>query len=105
MAFGSKVDHRTRAMLSQQAADQIGITDVALHQLVPRIALQAGQGFRISRVSEFVQVDHGLIAGGQPVQHEIGANESGAAGDKKGHDEIDVNGCNERKTCVPGNCA
>ena len=85
MAFGGEVEHSAGLVLGQQAVDQFGITDVALHKDMPRIALQAGQGFQIARVGEFVKVDDGLLTGGQPVQHKVGADESGCAGDKKGH--------------------
>ena len=42
--------------------------------------------FEVASVGEFVEVDDGLIAAGQPVEDEVGADESRAAGDKKGHE-------------------
>ncbi len=85
MAFCGEVDHRARLVLGQQAADQGGIADVALHQLMTSIALQAGQSLGVTRVGELVEVDDGLIAGGQPVEHEVGANKTCAAGHKNCH--------------------
>ena len=85
MAFGGEVDPRTGLVLGQQAADQGAVADVASHQLVAGIALQAGQGFGVARVGELVEVDDGLIAGGKPVEHKVGANEAGTAGDENGH--------------------
>ena len=39
MAFGSKVDHGAGLVLGQQSADQGGVANVAVHQLVACIAL------------------------------------------------------------------
>ncbi len=85
MTFGSKVDHSAGLVLGQQTADQGGITDVALHQLVTRIALQGGQSFGVAGIGELVQVDDGFVTGRQPVEHEVGANKTSAAGHKKCH--------------------
>lgn len=85
MAFGGKVQHGAGAVLGQQGIDQGTVAQVALHKTVLRLALQAGQVFEVARVGELVEVDDGLIGLGAPVEHEIGANEAGAAGDEKGH--------------------
>ena len=86
MAFGREVDHRTRPMLGQQAVDQGAVADVALHQLVACVALQAGQSFGVARVGQFVEVHDRLITGSQPVQYEVGANKTCAAGHQNGHE-------------------
>lgn len=82
MAFSGKIDHRPWPMLGQQLPHQIDVTNVTLHQLVSGIALQTGQCFRVACVSEFVEVDNRLWALGEPVQHKIGTDESGTAGNK-----------------------
>ena len=82
MAFGGKVDDGARAAFGQQAGHQGAVANVALYENVARIALQAGQIGQIARVGELVKVEHRLVAGGQPVEHEIAADETGPAGDK-----------------------
>ena len=82
MALGREVDHGARPVLGQQAGQDFAIADVGLHEDMARIALQALQALEVARVGELVHVEHRLIAGSQPVQHEIGADEAGAACDK-----------------------
>ena len=79
VAFGGKVDDGSGLMLCQQAGQQSAVTNIALHKGVARIALQAGQSFRVARVGEFVEVDDRLLRTSQPVENEIGADEAGAA--------------------------
>lgn len=98
MAFCREVDHRTRLVLSQQAGDQCDIANVPLHQLVAQIPLQAHQRFGVARVGEFVEVDDGLVAGGQPIEDKVGANEAGAAGDENGHEDAVLVGATGRGT-------
>ncbi|MDT4888022.1 hypothetical protein FQZ97_1245240 [compost metagenome] len=76
------MDHRTRPVLGQQARYQGAIPDVALHEHMASIPLQAGQGFQIAGVGELVQVEDGLIVACQPVKHEVGADEAGATSDQ-----------------------
>ena len=79
MRLGRKIDHGAGLVLGQQAGHQRGVADVALHEDVAGVALHAGQVVQIACVGEFVEVDHGLVAVGYPVEHEVGANEAGAA--------------------------
>jgi hypothetical protein len=85
VAFSRKVQHRARPVLGQQALDQRTVADVAVHEMVPCIPLQAGEVFAVARVGEFVQIDDGFVVPTQPVEHEIAADEAGAAGDEDGH--------------------
>ena len=57
---------------------------------MPRLSLQWRQGFQITRVSQLVQINDWLIAASQPVQNEVGANKTGTAGDKNGHEKVKV---------------
>ena len=82
VAFRREVEHRARAVLGQQPVDEGAITQVALHEGVSRIALQADEVFHVAGVGEFVEVDNGLVADSQPVEYEITANEAGTAGDE-----------------------
>src|SRR5205085_10329314 len=44
------------------------------------ISLECGQVLQVAGVGQLVQVQHRLTHGGDPVQHEIGADEAGAPG-------------------------
>ncbi len=74
-----------RLVLGQQAIEQGAVADVALHEDVARVALQRSQGFEVARVGEFVEVDHGFIRTSDPVEHEVAADEAGAASHENGH--------------------
>ena len=87
MRFGREVDDGTGLVLCQQAFEQGGVANVALHEDVARIALQAGQVVQVACVGEFVEIKHRLFAGGKPVKNKVGADEAGAAGDKN-HDVV-----------------
>lgn len=64
---------------------QGAIAQVALHEDVARVALQAGKVFQVAGVGEFIEVEDRLIRLGQPVQHEVAADEAGTTGDENGH--------------------
>ena len=85
MAFGGKVQDGPRLVLRQQAGDQLGIPNITLHEDVPRVALQRCQRFQVAGIGQLVEVDDGLVGLGQPVEDEVGTDEAGCAGNKKGH--------------------
>ena len=66
----------------EEAVDEQPIADVAVHEKVAGLTVYAGQVLEIARIGQGVQIDHRLVAVGQPVQHEIAADESGAAGNQ-----------------------
>ena len=73
-------------MLGQQLRDQALIGNIAAHEMVTGIALQASQGFQIARIGELVDIDDRLgIWLRQPIEHEIGADEAGTTSHKEGH--------------------
>ena len=82
MRLGRKIDHRARSVLGQQLAHQGAVANIALHEHMPGIVLERGQGFQIARVSELVQVQHWLIALREPIQYKIGADKTGPACDE-----------------------
>ena len=90
MAFGGKVQHGAGAVLGQQAIHQVAIAQVAMHKGVAGVALQPGEIFQVARIGQFVEVDDGLIGLGAPVEHEVGANKTGAAG-KENHKTPNTN--------------
>ena len=77
MTFGGKVHHCAWLVFKQQSRNQRSVANVALHKHVAGIALQAGQGFEVSGVSELVEVDNGLALCSKPVEHEIGTDKAG----------------------------
>ncbi len=66
--------------LANSGFHQLGIGDVALHEVMSRVAFQPREVREVAGVSEKVEVDHRLVAPGQPVEDEVGADEAGAAG-------------------------
>ena len=82
MAFGSEMQHRTRAMLGQQPRHQSRVADVAVHEHMPRIAAQGLEVAQVAGVGEQVEVDHRFIRLREPVEHEVTADEAGAPGDQ-----------------------
>ena len=85
MAFGGEVQDGSGLVLRQQAGDQLGITNVALHKDMPRVAVQRCQRFKVAGIGQLVEVDDGLVGLGQPVEDEVGTNEAGSAGDENSH--------------------
>ncbi len=81
MGLRCKIYDGPRLVFSQQFGDQCRIADVAVGEDVAGVVFQADQVLEIAGVGEFVEIDDGLIAAGQPVEHKIGADESGAASD------------------------
>jgi hypothetical protein len=79
--FGGEVDDRARPVLAQQRVDLRG------SPMSPRTKTCRGRRDRlqvaeVAGVRELVEVDDGLARGGEPVEHEVGADEAGAAGDE-----------------------
>ena len=58
------------------------VEDVAMHEDVPRVVFQRNKIGGVARIGQLVQVDDCRAAIGNPAEHEIGADEAGAAGDK-----------------------
>jgi hypothetical protein len=85
VALGGEVQHGARAVLGQQAVDERAITDVAVHEDMPCVALQRGQVAQVAGVGEGVEIDDGLVALRQPVEDEVAADEAGASGHEEGH--------------------
>ncbi|MCY1178869.1 hypothetical protein D9M73_192420 [compost metagenome] len=79
VGLGGEVDDGAWLVLLEQTCDQLSVADVAVHEDVALVALQAAQGLQVACVGEFVEVDHGLVRAGQPVQDEVGADETCAA--------------------------
>ena len=77
-------DQSSKDTICKQLADQIEITEIALHENVACIVAQACQVLQVAGVDELVEGDDRLVGLRQSVQHKVAANETGAAGDEKG---------------------
>src|SRR3989304_5352673 len=58
------------------------VADVALHEHVTLISFQGSEILQIAGVSQLVQADHALIVLREPIQDEIGADETCTAGNQ-----------------------
>jgi len=79
VALGGEIDDRARLVFGQQFANQGTITDVALHEEVPTVALQTGQILQIAGIGELVEIEDRFVVGFKPVEYEVRADEAGAA--------------------------
>lgn len=79
MAFGGKVQHGTGAVLGQQGIHHHAVAQVALHEHMARIALQASEVLDVASVGELVEVEDRLIRLGKPVEHKVTAYEASTA--------------------------
>ena len=57
VALRGEIDDRDRLVLLQQPADQLAIADVAAHEEMARVSLQAGEVLRIAGVGQLVEID------------------------------------------------
>ena len=78
--LGGKMDDGARLPLGQQTVEQAPVADVAAHEGMADIAVERGQVLEVARVGQLVEIDDRFAGLGEPVQHEIGADEPGAAG-------------------------
>ena len=82
MRLGRKMDDRARPVFRQHRIHQRAVADVAAEKYVAGVAVQGGEVFQIARVSQLVEVNDRLARSGYPVEHEVGADKPGAAGDE-----------------------
>ncbi len=85
MALGGKVHDRARSVFGQKPIEQGPVADVAAHEAVARVAFERSQIFQVAGVGECVEIDDRLVALREPVEHEVAADEAGAAGHEHGH--------------------
>ena len=90
--LGREIHDRIRAMFEQQLRHQRSVADIAMYEHVVRIRIDRGQGIAIARVRQGIEVDH-THARRHCVEHEIAADEAGAAGDQPGTHAHSVIAC------------
>ncbi len=80
MTFRRKVDDGARLMLLEQSPQKLAIAHVSLNEAVSRISSNPNQVAEIARVRELVEVDHRSLFLRDPLQDEVGTDESGPSG-------------------------
>ena len=80
MTFGREVDDGSWPVLVEQRSDKLQVRDVAPNKAMPRIIEHRLQTLQISRVSQLIQIDNGLVAGLEPLQNEVDPDEARATG-------------------------
>ena len=85
MTFRRKVQHCADRVSAQQAPDQRAVADIAVHEVVARVARNACKIVQVAGIGQLVEVDDRLVMLRQPVEHEVGTNEAGTTGHKDGH--------------------
>ncbi len=78
--LGGEVDDRARPVLAQQRGHERGVADVAAHEDMPAVLRERREVAEVACVREQVEIDDGLAGRGKPIEHEVGADEAGAAG-------------------------
>lgn len=88
----SEVHDGIDVMVTQEFGETFAVEDVALHKNVAGIVLQCGEVGEVPGVGQLVQVDdalnfHAMVLPGlaEEIVNEVGADKSGAAGDKDAH--------------------
>ena len=87
VGLSRKVDDGAGAVLGEKFGDEFGIADIAANEGMLGIPLKVCEVLEIPCVGELVEVDDGILLECDPIEDEVGTDESGAAGDDDGgHD-------------------
>ena len=91
VGLGGKMDHRVDLLLAEQPRHQRRIADISLDEAIAGIVLHPFQVLQVARIGEDIQVDDTALGlGRQEMVDEVGADETGAAGDehRTGYEQI-----------------
>ena len=80
MTLGRKMDDGAWLMLLEQSTQQLAIAHVSLDEGISRIGSDPNQVAEIASVRELVEVDHRSFFLRDPLQDEVGTDESGSSG-------------------------
>ena len=83
MRFGGEIDDRGRLMLGKEALDERAIADVAVHEHVLGRVARRRERVEIAGVGQLVEIDDALAVLRERLEHEVRADETGAAGDEE----------------------
>jgi hypothetical protein len=78
------MDDRAGALLIENAANQRTIHDVSAHESVLVVVRNRLQILKVPGIRQLVQDGHSCPLLGQPSQHKIGANKTGASSHQNG---------------------
>ena len=81
MAFGGKIDDGGWGGFLQKRSNGGAIPYISMQKAVTRIGFKVGKGFMIARTGELIKVDNRLLAAGQRLTNEVGADKTGTADD------------------------
>jgi len=84
MRFGGEVHHRKRFVLGEQLGDQGLIADVAVHEYMVTVGLQAVEVLGVPGISQEIEVNDARQSEPARGEHEVSADEASTAGDKPG---------------------
>ncbi|MNT40414.1 hypothetical protein D3C72_1767260 [compost metagenome] len=85
MALRREVHHGLGAVGGQQRVQRGPVADIGLGEDVAWLSFHGGQAAAVAGVGQLVQIDDAVaVVPPQPVEHEVAADEAGAAGDEKG---------------------
>jgi len=79
VAFGGKIHHRLGLVRLQQRLDEGSVFDASADEDMSRIRVDRDKIAEIACVGELIKV-HNTVAGGDALQHEVRADETGAPG-------------------------
>ena len=83
VGLGREVHHRVDGVFGEHALHRLGVRDVGPHEVIARVVLDVGEILQVAGVGEQVDVhDLGVGPLAQQVTHEVGAAETGPAGDE-----------------------
>jgi hypothetical protein len=79
-----KVHNGARPAAPQKVADQLSVSNIAVHEAVPRIRRNLLQITEIPGISKLVQIHHWTAFSREPLQDEIGTDKTGSSGYQNG---------------------
>ena len=88
VAFGGEVDDGVGLMVGESGVDGVGVADVDLEVPVPFVAGDGGDAAVGRGVGHGVDVDDGVVGGGDEVTDDGGADEAASAGDEDAHQAV-----------------
>ncbi len=85
MALGSQVHHSVRLMLGKHPIQLGAIADIHLLKHITIACRYIGQGFQIASISEFIEIDNGILGITDDMAHHGRADKACATGNENFH--------------------
>ena len=84
MRLSGEIHNSTRLVLGKDFADKGAVADIASDKGVARIATKRSEILWVAGVSELVKIDDGCGFNIDPIENEVGPDETGTASDEDG---------------------